>query len=527
MATEEIIITTDKAVTNIDDLTTAIDKNTGATEEHGESLLDNAKNISIMGISFNSVSAGIKGFTTTLKASVTGLKIFKIALAATGIGLIVVALGAMVTFLTKTQEGMDIMNKVMNRVKFTIEALIQRVAKFGKGLIQLISGNLKGLKTMSEAFTGIGQQIADNIEMADAFSESQRLAEIATGNLLIQVAAYNNIIAEGREILNDTLKTENERLEAGERALQASDDLARVQAFNIRRRIADLKREEKAGITITEDINKRKALEAELINLETQNSRTRLRIATQLNVLRTKAAKERLELAENFAARSVEIAEDLVKKEIDIRRDTNKITLDMTRRKVDTELEIEESKNNGIVDLARSTFNAIGGALKEGSIAQKLAAIADVILNGVIAVIKMWAMLGPLAPFSIPLIGAAVGIAINKIKSIAVPPPPRFAVGGFVDGPSHDFGGVTINAEGGEGMINAKSMAMPGVRAAASYLNTRGGYGISFQDGGQVPRSISQDILRQADVQFVPVLAIDSLHEVENQAAITEIRAEL
>ncbi|KKM19878.1 hypothetical protein LCGC14_1651160 [marine sediment metagenome] len=527
MATEEILIDTSKAVDEIDSLTSAVERSTGASEEHSDTMLDSAKNISFMGISVNSVSKGIGGFTKMMKASVVSLKIFKVALAATGIGLIVVALGSLVTFLTKTQKGMDIMNKVMNRVKFTIEAVVERVSKLGEGLFKIISGDfLEGLDMVLNSFTGIGEQIATNIEMADEFSESQRLGEIAAGNLTVQVAAYNKIIAFGREILSDTLKTEKQRITAGRNALKASDDLAKVQAFNIKRRIADLVREEKAGNTVTEDINRRKDLEAELINLETQNSRTRLRILTQLNVLRTKIIKAELAFQQDFANRSVQVTSNRVDRELVVIRKGNTMQLDMTRLKVDTEIDIEETKSGAVEGFARDSFNAIAGAFREGSLAQKVAAIAEVIVNGVIAVIKMWAVLGPLAPFSIPLVGLAVGTAIKKITAVNVPPAPRFAVGGFVLGPDHAHGGVNVNLEGNEGVINARSMAMPGVKEAASALNQRGGYGIKFQDGGIIPRGLDTDIGRIRP-EIVPVLAVDDLHAVEAIKLEVEERAEL
>jgi len=46
---------------------------------------------------------GVKG----IKNAITGFKSLKVAIAATGIGLLVVALGSLVSFFTKTQRGAD------------------------------------------------------------------------------------------------------------------------------------------------------------------------------------------------------------------------------------------------------------------------------------------------------------------------------------------------------------------------------------------------------------------------------------
>ena len=62
-----------------------------------------------------------------------------------------------------------------------------------------------------------------------------------------------------------------------------------------------------------------------------------------------------------------------------------------------------------------------------------------------------------------------------------------FGRGGEVEGPSHAQGGVkfrvgrrTVELEGGEGVVNKRSMAMPGVRERVSALNVMGG-GVPFK----------------------------------------------
>ena len=49
----------------------------------------------------------------------------------------------------------------------------------------------------------------------------------------------------------------------------------------------------------------------------------------------------------------------------------------------------------------------------------------------------------------------------------------KYVVGGNINGPSHDNGGVIIEAEGGEYIINKKSVN-PKTEAVLEYINTYG-----------------------------------------------------
>ena len=49
----------------------------------------------------------------------------------------------------------------------------------------------------------------------------------------------------------------------------------------------------------------------------------------------------------------------------------------------------------------------------------------------------------------------------------------KYVVGGNINGPSHDDGGVIIEAEGGEYIIN-KDSVNPQTEAVLEYINTHG-----------------------------------------------------
>lgn len=67
---------------------------------------------------------------------------------------------------------------------------------------------------------------------------------------------------------------------------------------------------------------------------------------------------------------------------------------------------------------------------------------------------------------------AAVGLA--EIALIASQSNP-YAKGGMINGPSHSGGGVQVNAEGGEAIVNKNSMSIPAYRNMVSAINVAGG----------------------------------------------------
>jgi hypothetical protein len=131
------------------------------------------------------------------------------------------------------------------------------------------------------------------------------------------------------------------------------------------------------------------------------------------------------------------------------------------------------------------------------------AGIANIWINYSIASAKGFAQMGPImgipgaalmtaqAVAASALIAAKAGLAIRNLdkqdpsektqQTQGSNLGQKFADGGPVYGSSHAAGGVKIEAEGGEFVINKRSMRNPMVSALASYLN-------KFGDGGPIIR---------------------------------------
>jgi len=133
---------------------------------------------------------------------------------------------------------------------------------------------------------------------------------------------------------------------------------------------------------------------------------------------------------------------------------------------------------------------------KEFAKKEKNAAKAQAVINGALAVTKVYAQLGTLATFTVPLIIAATMAQLAVIESQQFAKGgivEKFADGGMVVGKSHAqggekfaVGGRVVELEGGEAVINKRSTAMFGSQLSA--MNAAGG-GVKFADGGLLNQS--------------------------------------
>lgn len=148
-----------------------------------------------------------------------GLKVLKIALVSTGIGAIIVALGSLVTYLTKTQKGTELLSNVMSALGAAIDVVIDRFSKFGSALAKVFSGDFKGAaQDMKATFAGIGDELQREIKLAYELNDVSQQLEKQEVMLNMQRAASRKEIERLKMISDDATKSTKERLAAAKKA---------------------------------------------------------------------------------------------------------------------------------------------------------------------------------------------------------------------------------------------------------------------------------------------------------------------
>ncbi|WP_455996370.1 hypothetical protein [Phocaeicola barnesiae] len=169
--------------------------------------------------------SGVKGEMVSVTESTSGLikvlKLFKVALVSTGIGALVVALGSLVAYFTKTQKGVELANKIMASLGATIDVLIDRAAKLGSALANLFSGNFKQAGEDAKAvFSGAGKEIVEETKLAWELADV--LNEIDKREVMLSMsrAANRAEIEKLKKAADDQTLSTQERIKAAEKAAE-------------------------------------------------------------------------------------------------------------------------------------------------------------------------------------------------------------------------------------------------------------------------------------------------------------------
>ena len=250
---------------------------------------------------FRALSVGIKAATTSTKA-------FRIALLATGIGAIVVAVGTLVANLQNSEAGFNRVNKLLKQVGVVAGNVTDIFFSLGTSLFALVTRDFDLMKeSFSEATDRIknfGEETKKEIKIQGDLADQQAELTKIERQLTVDRAEANRKRAELLEKSADRENfTAKQRIKFLEEAGKIDEEItnAEIKAAEIR---LNLKVEEnKLSESSKQDLDDEARLKAELTNLETARLRKQRAVTAQI----TTALRE--EQAERKAIRAKEEAE--------------------------------------------------------------------------------------------------------------------------------------------------------------------------------------------------------------------------
>ena len=222
------------------------------------------------GESAKSTGTGMQslGNKTKIATSVgaSGFKILRLAIASTGIGLLVIALASIIIYFTKFAEGMKGIRVITAQVGAVIDSLIGTLGKIGEAITSLSWNNFK------EAVSGSGKAMAEASKNAKEL-ELRTIALEERELSLILLQGKRKIEAEDyRKIQQDKTKTDKERIDASDKAGQIEKQILADEVKTERERLALIDRrlaqKIKEGKSIKEELKERQDLKVALLNLE-------------------------------------------------------------------------------------------------------------------------------------------------------------------------------------------------------------------------------------------------------------------
>lgn len=188
------------------------------------------------GLSMDSVGIVAKGFAKNLGkdfssawkvASAGGqtfvgvLKLVRVALMATGIGLVIAALASLAAMFTRTQKGIEMFNKAWASVTAGFDVLLDRAAVLGDAIVKIFQGDFKGAAdTAKKAVAGIGEELENETKLAWKLKDALNQLEKQEVMLTMRRAASKAEIEQLKKDSEDTTKSLKERMEAAQKAYE-------------------------------------------------------------------------------------------------------------------------------------------------------------------------------------------------------------------------------------------------------------------------------------------------------------------
>ena len=221
MAVKKTIIIeakTDQAVDNIEDVNEALE-DTGKEQEKvstGFLAMGGAA-----GKFISNAITGFKGFLTSVRASIASMGVLKVAIAATGVGLLVLAFSSLTAALKGSEEGQNRLNKILGVTGALVGNLVDILADFGDFMLDLFSGDGKAIQavkdfgqTVANIFTGIGSGILSFMR----------------GDFTLGIEQFKTAFAPVVEGIKDAAKATKEFIKEQQTEAQAAAKVADMRA---------------------------------------------------------------------------------------------------------------------------------------------------------------------------------------------------------------------------------------------------------------------------------------------------------
>lgn len=250
---------------------------------------------------------GYRDLSVTIGTATKGSKLFgtttKIAIASTGIGLLLIAFGTLYTWLTKTQKGMDFMGKIGASISAVFQILIDRVLAFGKGVFAIFSGNFAdGIKELERSFFGLGQELASETKAAWEMEGALQDITRAEKQLEIQRSRSRAEIEKLKMAAEDQTKSEQERLDAAQKAFGLENKLLNDSISLQEKKLKTLKDQNALGTSTDEDLNREYDAEIELNNMREESFTKQTELQNKINELKRSGVVVTKETAEEETA---------------------------------------------------------------------------------------------------------------------------------------------------------------------------------------------------------------------------------
>ena len=357
------------------------------------------------------------------QTAVAGLSGVKKALASTGIGLIIVAVGELVSHWQDLLNIVGVSQEDMQEFKEKAVNALKNVVSGAVGVGNAI-GNflLAPIRATIEAFKGLGSIIKDVFTgNFDKVKEDATAAFEAIKSIGQKAIDFRGNYEQGREIADNMIATIEERMKSPETEEKATE-IGRTVGKAITNGVAEEvdKVEEKIDSTtqsILDRLHKRYTDEMELLKEKYEQEKALLE---QYGLDTTDLTREFEEEAEKIIDKRLEAERN---ETIAMQKEEEKRT-ENSKKEEEKRAKLKKMEQQALLANTASLFGALADMSEENSEEQKAFAIMETIINTLQSIMGIWAGYSEMGPWGVAAAAVqtaavtATGIAtIAKMKS--------------------------------------------------------------------------------------------------------------
>ena len=362
-------------------------------KENEKLVKDGIGNFRLFGVSINDVNKSISRVIPTIKvmfATITR------GIMSTGIGALLIAFGSLATYFTSTQRGADKLKIAIAGVSAAFNVIRDRISTVGEAISLVFSGKFsEAADKLKGSFKGITDEIKEEIKVMTDLEKRQQALRDAEIQFTVQRAATRKEIEKARLLAEDETKSQEERINALQKALDLETKTTNQELELARERVRIQEEQMKVSENLVEDEKKLADFRADVLAKETKSLRLQKRVQTEINELqreidaeqeairkekekKEEEARKKKEAADKKAAKEAEkLAKKQAKELLDIAKATEEAKKDLIEQgfAVAGELAGENaalSKGVAVAQTVYSTQQAIMAALAATSVGDKL-----------------------------------------------------------------------------------------------------------------------------------------------------------
>ena len=305
-----------------------------------------------------------KLFGKSAKSSAKAMRILKVALISSGIGIVVVLLGTLLSTLAKTQAGLNGLDGIMRSFGAVLEVVIGRLITFGSSLADIFS-------VVVDTFVKLGLQLE---------------------NFGLSVKKFGAEIKDFAGLENDLEEIKNKISENDKEIIQLTKDISTSGTEAVK---GFTKTFVGLGLAVSEAVEKALELSKAIDKVKLKNANLSIKMAEQLAIsekqeeiegdatrtfeerrkailLSIKAQKKASEIAQEIAENN----ERIVNLELNQIEQNRKLLTDETIRRIEAEKEVLEAKKDA--SIKETQLNKVRRQLLQDEIEQDL----DIFIDG-------------------------------------------------------------------------------------------------------------------------------------------------